>query len=287
MGTVSIRNVWKTYDGQVVLERINLDVGAHAFVSLVGPSGCGKTTFLRMLLSQETPCKGEILLDGAPLAPEPTPERGVVFQRYSVFPHLTVLDNVALGLEAERAPLLGRLFGRARREILAECRQMLDHVGLHGAADKYPAQLSGGMQQRLAIAQTLIKRPTLLLLDEPFGALDPGIRTDMHHLMRRLFDETGMTVFMVTHDLREAFQLGTRVVAFDRYRTREEEREAYGATIMFDIPLDRDQRRRDLERELAARLPAANQDDLARAPESVGGLQLGTTRRSPVLAGGH
>ena len=175
-----------------------------------------------MLLSQEVPCKGEILLDGAPLAPEPTPERGVVFQRYSVFPHLTVLDNVALGLEAERSPLLGRTFGSTRREILARSREMLDHVGLHGAADKYPAQLSGGMQQRLAIAQTLVKRPTLLLLDEPFGALDPGIRTDMHHLMRRLFDETGMTVFMVTHDLREAFQLGTRVLAFDRYRTREE-----------------------------------------------------------------
>lgn len=289
MSSVSVRNVWKTYDHQVVLERISLEVGEHAFISMVGPSGCGKTTFLRMLLSQELPSKGEILLDGKPLAPEPTPERGVVFQRYSVFPHLTVLDNVALGLEVERSPILGRLFGSARREVLARCREMLDHVGLHGAADKYPAQLSGGMQQRLAIAQTLIKRPSLLLLDEPFGALDPGIRADMHVLMRRLFDETGMTVFMVTHDLREAFQLGTRVLAFDRYRTREEEREAYGATIMFDIPLDRDRRRREAERELAARLPAAHasQDDLARDAESLAGLHLGTTRRSPVLAGGH
>ena len=289
MSTVSVRNVWKAYGDQVVLERINLEVAEHSFVSMVGPSGCGKTTFLRMLLSQETPSKGEILLDGAPLAPEPTPERGVVFQRYSVFPHLTVLGNVALGLEVERAPLLGRLFGQARREVLERSREMLDHVGLHGAADKYPAQLSGGMQQRLAIAQTLIKRPTVLLLDEPFGALDPGIRTDMHHLMRRLFDETGMTVFMVTHDLREAFQLGTRVVAFDRYRTREEEREAYGATIMFDIPLDRERQRAQAERELAARLPAitARRDDSASDPEADGGLPLGTTRRSPALAGGH
>jgi NitT/TauT family transport system ATP-binding protein len=287
MSTVSVRNVWKSYGGQVVLERINLEVGAHAFVSLVGPSGCGKTTFLRMLLSQQTPSRGEILLDGRPLAPEPTPERGVVFQRYSVFPHLTVLDNVALGLEVERAPLLGRLFGRARREVLARCREMLDHVGLHGAADKYPAQLSGGMQQRLAIAQTLIKRPSVLLLDEPFGALDPGIRADMHQLMRRLFDETGMTVFMVTHDLREAFQLGTRVVAFDRYRTREEEREAYGATVMFDIPLDRERQRARAERELAARLAHARRDDPARAPEADGGLLIGTTRPTPALAGGH
>jgi len=281
MSSVSVRNVWKTYDGQVVLERINIEVTGHAFVSLVGPSGCGKTTFLRMLLSQETPTKGEILLDGQPLAPEPTPERGVVFQRYSVFPHLTVLDNVALGLEVEHAPLLGRLFGSARRDVLARCREMLDNVGLHGAADKYPSQLSGGMQQRLAIAQTLIKRPTLLLLDEPFGALDPGIRSDMHALMRRLFDETGMTVFMVTHDLREAFQLGTRVVAFDRYRTREEEREAYGATIMFDIPLDRDKNRRAVERELAAQIASATtapaQDDLAPAGEL----------RTPAFAGGH
>ncbi|MBX3023722.1 ABC transporter ATP-binding protein [bacterium] len=289
MSTVSVRNLWKTYDGQVVLERINLEVGAHAFVSMVGPSGCGKTTFLRLLLSQETPSRGEILLDGAPLAPEPTPDRGVVFQRYSVFPHLTVLENVALGLEVEHSPLLGRLFGAARRAVFARCREMLDHVGLHGAADKYPAQLSGGMQQRLAIAQTLVKRPALLLLDEPFGALDPGIRADMHVLMRRLFDETGMTVFMVTHDLREAFQLGTRVLAFDRHRTREEEREAYGATIMFDLPLDRDRRRREAEREIAARLAAAHasQDDLARDAEPHAGLHLGTTRRSPVLAGGH
>jgi len=244
MSQVSVRNVWKRYEDQVVLERINLEVDAGSFVAIVGPSGCGKSTFLRMLLSQERPCRGEIRIDDQPLATEPTPERGVVFQRYSVFPHLTVLDNVALGLEAERAPLTGRLFGARRREAVAACREILAHVGLTSAHDKYPAQLSGGMQQRLAIAQALVKKPKVLLLDEPFGALDPGIRADMHQLMLRLFRETGMTVFMVTHDLREAFHLGTRIVAFDRYRTREEEREVYGATITFDIPIDRSRPRR-------------------------------------------
>jgi NitT/TauT family transport system ATP-binding protein len=238
MSRVSVRNLWKSYDGQVVLERINLEIAPHSFVSIVGPSGCGKSTFLRMLLSQEAPSRGEIRIDDLPLQAEPTPERGVVFQRYSVFPHLTVLDNVALGLEVEQAPIAGRLFGARRRAVLAQCREMLEHVGLGGAFDKYPAQLSGGMQQRLAIAQALMKKPKVLLLDEPFGALDAGIRADIHQLMRRLFHEIGMTVFMVTHDLREAFGLGTRVVALDRYRTRPEEIGAYGATVTFDIPLN-------------------------------------------------
>jgi|SRR5271165_114839 len=239
MTRVMVKNVWKEYNGAVVLERVNLDIVPHSFVSIVGPSGCGKSTFLRMLLSQETPSRGSITLDGQPLPPEPTEERGVVFQRYSVFPHMTALDNVAFGLEVAQAPLLGRLFWRKRKVALEESRQVLEAVGLKGAYDKYPSQMSGGMQQRLAIAQALIKRPKVLLLDEPFGALDPGIRSDIQQLMLRLFEETGMTVFMVTHDLREAFHLGTRLIAFDRYRTRPEEIGVYGATITFDLLLDR------------------------------------------------
>ncbi|WP_237154360.1 ABC transporter ATP-binding protein [Oryzibacter oryziterrae] len=239
MSHVSVSNVWKEYDGQIVLERVNLEVKPHAFVSIVGPSGCGKSTFLRMLLSQEMPSRGSILVDGAPLPPEPTEERGVVFQRYSVFPHLTVLENVAFGLEVQRSRLVGRLFGARRREVFEACGEIIAAVGLDAARDKYPSQLSGGMQQRLAIAQALIRRPRILLLDEPFGALDPGIRADMHDLMLTLFEETGLTVFMVTHDLKEAFHLGTRLIAFDRYRRRPEEIGAYGATITFDLPLDR------------------------------------------------
>ncbi|CAA7616623.1 ABC transporter ATP-binding protein [Magnetospirillum sp. UT-4] len=247
MTEVTIRHVWKEYDGDVVLERVNLDVAPHSFVSIVGPSGCGKSTFLRMLLSQEAPTRGFIRIDGQDLPPEPTAERGVVFQRYSVFPHLTALENVAFGPEVARAPLLGRLFGSRRKAVLEQAAAALASVGLDHAGDKYPAQMSGGMQQRLAIAQALITKPKVLLLDEPFGALDPGIRADMHQLMLRLFDETGMTVFMVTHDLKEAFHLGTRLVAFDRYKTRPEEIGAYGATITLDLALDRSSARERAE----------------------------------------
>ncbi|MGE0371355.1 MAG: ABC transporter ATP-binding protein [Gammaproteobacteria bacterium] len=239
MSVLAIRNVWKQYGAQVVLERINLTVPAREFCTIVGASGCGKTTFLRMLLGQETPSRGAFELDGQPLRGEPGPERGVVFQRYSVFPHLTVRDNVLLGLELGASRLSGRLFGAARRQALARVDAALQAVGLEGAAAKYPSALSGGMQQRLAIAQALIKQPKILLLDEPFGALDPGIRADMHKLLLGLWRATGMTVFMITHDLREAFALGTRLLVFDKVRRDPQAPERFGATITFDIPLAR------------------------------------------------
>lgn len=237
MSALKIENVWKEYGDQIVLENVSLDVESRAFVALVGPSGCGKTTFLRMILGQEKPTRGTILLDGVPLPPEPGPDRGVVFQRYSVFPHLTVLGNVMLGKELKASPVSGKLFGAARKSAIQEARAMIAEVGLTGSEDKYPAQLSGGMQQRLALAQALIMRPKVLLLDEPFGALDPGIRHEIHLLMKRLWNETPMTVVMVTHDMREAFTLATRVIAFERPRDRPEEKLRYGATITRDIPI--------------------------------------------------
>ncbi len=239
MTRVTVENVWKTYGKQTVLERINFETAPQSFISLVGPSGCGKSTFLRMLLGDEKPSQGRILVDGVPLQAEPSPDRGVVFQKYSVFPHLTALQNVMLGLELGQSPVLGGLFGKKRREARDMSREMLKSVGLEAAENKYPAELSGGMQQRLAIAQALVKRPKLLLLDEPFGALDPGIRAEVHEILLTLWRETGMTIFMVTHDLSEAFKLGTRVIAFDRRKTRPEELEAYGATITFDLPVMR------------------------------------------------
>ena len=239
MTTISVNGMWKEYGDHVVLERVNLNVASRSLCTIVGASGCGKTTFLRMLLGEETPSRGQILLDGQPLRPEPGPDRGVVFQRYSVFPHLTVLENVMLGLELEASPLLGRLFGAARRRVADEARHYLDAVGLGAAFDKYPSALSGGMQQRLALAQTLIKKPGVLLLDEPFGALDPGTRKEMHGLLLRLWDETQTTVFMVTHDLSEGFALGTRLLVFDKLRRDATAPDAYGATITYDIPLDR------------------------------------------------
>ena len=250
MTAVRVANVWKQYGDQTVLERINLDIKGRSFCAIVGASGCGKTTFLRMLLGEESPSRGEIRLDGRPLAAEPGPDRGVVFQRYSVFPHLTVLENVMLGLELESSPLLGRLFGAARRRAADEAGHYLAAVGLTAAGDKYPAALSGGMQQRLALAQTLIKKPGILLLDEPFGALDPGTRKEMHALLLRLCEETETTVFMVTHDLSEGFALATRLLVFDKVRWDESEPGAYGATITYDLPLDRKAGITALQREL-------------------------------------
>ena len=237
MSELVIEKVWKEYGDQIVLEDVSLTVASRAFVALVGPSGCGKTTFLRMLLGQERPTRGAILLDGEPLPPEPGPDRGVVFQRYSVFPHLTVLGNVLLGREFSAARYKAKLFGAARRSAIDEARRLIGEVGLSGAEDKYPAQLSGGMQQRLALAQALIMKPKILLLDEPFGALDPGIRAEIHTLMKRLWHETQMTVVMVTHDMREAFTLASRVIAFERRRDRPEEKLRYGATITKDISI--------------------------------------------------
>lgn len=212
MSFIEINNIWQEYGAHVVLERLNLRVNAGEFCSMVGASGCGKSTFLRLLLGQEAPSRGTILLDGKPLQAEPDRSRGVVFQRYSVFPHLNVLDNVTIGLELPNARFLGRLFGASKREARERAVWMLQKVGLGQALDKYPAQLSGGMQQRLAIAQAFIMQPRVLLLDEPFGALDPGIRKDMHALLLQLWGETRMTVFMVTHDLSEGFNLGTRLL---------------------------------------------------------------------------
>jgi len=169
MSFISVKNVWQQYDDQVVLEGLNLSVNEGEFCTLVGASGCGKSTFLRLLLGQEVPSRGQIHLDGKPLVGEPDSSRGVVFQRYSVFPHLSVLDNVALGLELPRSALLGRLFGKAKREAREQAAVLLHKVGLGHSLDKYPTQLSGGMQQRLAIAPALIMQPRLLL-DEPFGA---------------------------------------------------------------------------------------------------------------------
>lgn len=234
MSELVIKNLWKEYDHQIVLENISLTIASRSFVALVGPSGCGKSTFLRMLLGQELPTRGEILIDGTPLPREPGPDRGIVFQQYSTFPHLTVLQNVLLGEEFSKAGVTAKLFGAARRTALSNAKAIIDDVGLSESEHKYPSQLSGGMRQRLALAQALIKQPKVLLLDEPFGALDPGIRSEIHILMKRLWNQTQMTAVMVTHDLREAFTLASRVIAFERPRDRPEERERYGARITKD-----------------------------------------------------
>ena len=238
---LSLRNVWVEYGDRIVLEKVDLDVAEGSFVSVVGPSGAGKSTFLRVVLGQEVPTQGTITLDGEPLARECGPDRGVVFQRYSVFPHLTVLQNTMFGLECTKAPLLARLFGSARKAAEAEAIAMLQSVGLGDSLHLYPSQMSGGMQQRLAIAQALIMRPRILLLDEPFGALDPGIRADMHVLIRKLWQDFGLTIIMVTHDIKEAFSLGTRVLALDKRRHDPHAPHRFGATAVYDLELRKEE----------------------------------------------
>ncbi|MDH4381352.1 MAG: ABC transporter ATP-binding protein [Gammaproteobacteria bacterium] len=233
---IEATNVWKRYGDNVVLERLTLKIAEGEFCSIVGASGCGKTTFLRMLLGEETPDQGQLLLDGKPLRNEPDATRGIVFQRYSVFPHLTVLGNVMLGLDL-RNRWCGRLFGAQRRKAREASLDMLGRVGLENAAQRYPAELSGGMQQRLALAQSLIAKPRLLLLDEPFGALDPGIRHDMHELVTTLWREQGLTVVMITHDIKEGFALGTRLFVFDKVRADPHAPNAYGSRVTYDLPL--------------------------------------------------
>lgn len=234
---LSLRDVWVEYGDRIVIEKLNLEIADRAFVSVIGPSGAGKSTFLRLILGQEAPTRGSIHLDGVPLKPECGPDRGVVFQRYSVFPHLSALRNTMLGIECAQAPFSARLFGAARCAARDEAAAMLQSVGLADSMHLYPAQMSGGMQQRLAIAQALVKRPRILLLDEPFGALDPGIRADMHTLIKSLWRDYALTIIMVTHDIREAFTLGTRVLALDKRRHDPHAPHRFGATAVYDLPL--------------------------------------------------
>ncbi len=239
MPLIRAKNLWKRYGDNVVLERMNVSVNAGEFITMVGTSGCGKSTFLKMLLGMESPSSGDLLLEGKPIPAEPDQSRGIVFQQYSVFPHLTVLQNVIIAREFEQSPLLGKLFGSAKRKVTEEAKALLESVGLNHALDRYPHELSGGMKQRLAIAQALIRSPRILLLDEPFGALDPGIRADMHQLILKLWQQHQLTVFMVTHDLSEGFYLGTRLWVFDKLRRDNQAPNAYGANITYDLPVAR------------------------------------------------
>ncbi|QEI14234.1 ABC transporter ATP-binding protein [Cellvibrio japonicus] len=254
---IQAKNLWKTYGNTVVLERMNLSVNAGEFITMVGTSGCGKSTFLKMLLGMESPSSGQLLLDGQAIPNEPDQARGIVFQQYSVFPHLTVLQNVIIAREFEHSPLLGTLFGTKKRAVIDEAKSLLASVGLSHALDRYPHELSGGMKQRLAIAQALIRQPRILLLDEPFGALDPGIRADMHQLILKLWQEHKLTVFMVTHDLSEGFYLGTRLWVFDKLRHDPQAPGAYGANITYDLPVGK--RAAQIPDDIQARVQAATE----------------------------
>ena len=238
MSLIVFAEVSKRYQDNRVLEPISLKIAEGEFVAVVGASGCGKTTFLRMLLGETRPSTGSITFDDRPLPAEPGPERGVVYQRYSVYPHLNVAENVLLGLELPQSRILGRLRGVKKRAAGEKVDEMLGRVGLLDRKHAYPAALSGGMQQRLALAQTLVTHPRVLLLDEPFGALDPGTRVEMHELVLGLQREQQLTVLMVTHDLHEAFKLGSRLLVFDRPENPGAPVDGAGASIVYDLPTD-------------------------------------------------
>jgi NitT/TauT family transport system ATP-binding protein len=190
--------------GLLVLDDISLSVQSREFVSVLGPSGCGKTTLARMIVGIESADEGEILIDGKPAGP-PGANRCLVFQNYGLFPWRTILGNVSLGLEI-------RGVGRAERE--ARAREYLKLVGLSGFERHYPHQVSGGMQQRAGLARALSTQPRLLLMDEPFGAVDAQMRTLLQDELLRICELTRTTVLFVTHSVEEAIYLSDRVLIF-------------------------------------------------------------------------
>ena len=214
---------------KTILDGLNLTIDEGEFVVLLGETGCGKSTLLRLLLGQERPASGSVTVAGR--AVEHVDSRsGYVPQRYSLFPNYTVLENLMIGPEMSRYHLLGRLlpsFRAFRKELAVEANAQLRRLGL-GESDgaKYPHQLSGGMQQRVAIAQALMMRPRILLMDEAFSALDPGTRGSLQRLLRSVWEESQPTVVFVTHNTAEALFLGTRVVVLARAADDGENRRA-------------------------------------------------------------
>lgn len=231
-----IEDVYKSYDGKVILDNIDLTVRKGEFCSVVGPSGCGKSTLLRLILGQEVADQGLIQIDGQEVG-VPDTQRGIVFQKYSLFPNRTVLENV----------LMGKLFTKGKwwnpfyrsQDDIDEAMEYLRRVRLEAAADKYPHELSGGMQQRAAIAQALIMKPPVLLMDEPFGALDPDTRDELQVFLLELWERENLTIFFVTHDLTEACFLGSRLLVLSQYYTdnRGEHAPGRGGRIVADYPL--------------------------------------------------
>jgi ABC-type nitrate/sulfonate/bicarbonate transport system ATPase subunit len=185
---------------------LSLDIAEKQFVCIVGPSGCGKSTQLNMLAGFEHPSSGEVLLDGTCVT-EPGPDRGVVFQDGALFPWLNVLDNVCFGPRRQ---------GLSRRAYRPAAMAILEQVGLRPFAGNLPSELSGGMRQRLAIARALVNRPPILLMDEPFGALDPQTRLLMQELLLSVWEQEHRTVLFVTHDVDEALFLADRVIVMSR-----------------------------------------------------------------------
>jgi sulfate transport system ATP-binding protein len=218
MATVSLKKLTKRYGNLEIVHGIDLDVADREFIALVGPSGSGKTTLLRILGGLEVPTSGRVLFDGQDATGMSVQQRraGFVFQHYALFRHMTVFENIAYGLRAR--PRASRPTGA---EIDRRVNKLLGLIQLPDIARRYPAQLSGGQRQRVALARALAIEPRMLLLDEPFGALDARVRKELRAGLREIHDQTGLTTVFVTHDQDEAMELADRVVVMSMGRIEQ------------------------------------------------------------------
>jgi len=206
---ISFRNICKRWGSTVGVDHVTLDIEPGEFFALLGPSGCGKTTLLRMLAGLEVPTEGHVLIDGQDMGEIPPNKRAVnmVFQSYAVFPHMTVADNVAYGLKIDRVP---------QPQRADRVQEALELVQLGQLADRKPDQLSGGQRQRVALARALVKKPKVLLLDEPLSALDAKLREAMRFELSQLQQKVGITFIMVTHDQNEALAIASRIAVMNK-----------------------------------------------------------------------
>jgi sulfate transport system ATP-binding protein len=223
--SIEVRNVSKRFGSFQALEDVSLDVESGALTALLGPSGSGKSTLLRIIAGLEQPDSGEIRLAGEDATPLTTQQRGVgfVFQHYAAFKHMSVRENIAFGLKIRKRP---------RHEVRSRVDELLELVQLQGFGDRYPAQLSGGQRQRMALARALAPEPKVLLLDEPFGALDARVRAELRVWLRRLHDETHTTTVFVTHDQEEAMDVADSVVVMNKGRVEQ----VAGPRELYDAP---------------------------------------------------
>jgi sulfate/thiosulfate transport system ATP-binding protein len=222
---IEARGVTKRFGDFVALDDVSVAVPGGSLTALLGPSGSGKSTLLRVLAGLETPDAGEVLISGEDATGIAPQQRGVgfVFQHYAAFKHMTVWNNVAFGLKIRRRP---------RAEIKERVAQLLELVQLGGFAHRYPAQLSGGQRQRMALARALAVEPKVLLLDEPFGALDARVRKELRAWLRRLHDEVHVTTVFVTHDQEEAMEVADQIVVMNNGRVEQ----TAGARELYDEP---------------------------------------------------
>jgi sulfate/thiosulfate transport system ATP-binding protein len=211
---IEVRGVGKHFGDFVALDDVTMTVADGALTALLGPSGSGKSTLLRIIAGLELPDSGEVIIDEQEVTHSPARSRGVgfVFQHYAPFKHMTVYDNVAFGLSVRKRP---------KAEIRARVEELLNLVRLEGLAGRYPSQLSGGQLQRMALARALAVQPKVLLLDEPFGALDAQVRTELREWLRKLHEEIHVTTIFVTHDQEEAMEVAEQIVVMNKGRIEQ------------------------------------------------------------------